>query len=282
MAYHRPTDLKDALDILANTDARILAGGTDIFPTHSGRELHGDVLDITGIAQLGGISRTGDGWQIGATATWSDVANAPLPAAFRALQQAARMVGSLQIQNSATVTGNLCNASPAADGVPPLLVLDAEVEIASLQGARRLPLSEFIQGVRDTALNADEIVTAIHLPQGAVQGVSAFEKLGARKYLVISICMVAARIVVSDKTITNAAISVGSCSPVARRLATLESALVGCRIDDPSAWQDVLEQQVETMLAPIDDIRADAEYRNTAAIEMIQRTILNAAKAGAA
>ncbi len=282
MAYHRPTDLAQALDILATTEVRILAGGTDVFAAHTGRELRGDILDISGITKLGGISRTDDGWRIGATATWSDVASATLPAALRTLQQAARMVGSLQIQNSATVAGNLCNASPAADGVPPLLVLDAVVEIASRQGVRQLPLPEFIQGVRDTALQAGEIITAIHVPQAAVQGTSAFQKLGARKYLVISICMVAARVELSDGMISKAAISVGSCSPVARRLPALEAALVGCRIDNPTAWQDVLEQSFETMLAPIADIRADAGYRTSAAVEMIQRAIQNAAKGGTA
>lgn len=276
MAYHRPTDLAQALDILATTEARILAGGTDVFAAHTGRELRGDILDISGITKLGGISRTDDGWRIGATATWSDVANATLPAALRTLQQAARMVGSLQIQNSATVAGNLCNASPAADGVPPLLVLDAEVEIASSAGVRRLPLPEFIQGVRDTALQKGEIVTAIHVPQAAVQGTSAFQKLGARKYLVISICMVATRIELSGGVISKAAISVGSCSPVARRLPALEAALVGCRIDNPSAWQGALEQSVEAMLTPIADIRADAGYRADAAVEVIQQTIQNA------
>lgn len=282
MAYHRPTALSDAFGILAKSDMPILAGGTDVFAIEAGRELRGDVLDITAIALLEGITQTDDGWRIGATTTWAQVANAALPPAFFALQQAAREVGSLQIQNSATVAGNLCNASPAADGVPPLLALDASVEIGSQNGIRQVPVAEFITGVRKTALQLGEMVTAIHIPASAVQGASAFQKLGARKYLVISICMVAARITLSDRVITEAAISVGSCSPVACQMPILEGVLRGQRYDDPSAWHAVLEQQVDDLLTPIDDIRADAGYRSTVAVEMINRTILDAArKAGA-
>lgn len=281
MAYHRPTNLTDAYGILANLDASILAGGTDAFPVESGRELRGEVLDITAIAALSGITETSAGWRIGATTTWSDVADAPLPPAFAALQQAARQVGSLQIQNSATVAGNLCNASPAADGVPPLLVLDAEIEIGSHSGVRRLPLSGVITGVRKTALHPGEIVTAIHIPQAAAQGRSAFHKLGARKYLVISICMVAARIELSGAVISKAAISVGSCSPIACRLSQLEAALIGLKYNDPSAWRDVLQHQVDDLLTPIADIRADANYRRAAAVELINRAIQDAAREGA-
>ncbi len=281
MTYYRPTDLTDAFEILAQSGARILAGGTDVFPAETGRELRGEVLDITAISELGGITRTKDGWRIGATATWSDVITAPLPPAFNALQQAAREVGSLQIQNSGTVAGNLCNASPAADGVPPLLVLDAMVEIGSGRGVRHLPLSEFIKGVRNTALEPDEIVTAIHVPQAAINGVSAFQKLGARKYLVISICMVAARIKLVDGVISDAAISVGACGPVASRLTALETELVGANISNPSAWHDTIERQITTVLTPIDDIRADARYRITAATELVNSTIIDAIQAHA-
>lgn len=280
MAYHRPTDLQQAYDILANRDVQILAGGTDVFPAQTGAQLHGEVLDLGAIPKLRGIEQADEGWRIGATTTWSDLAQAQLPPAFNALQQAAREVGSLQIQNSATIAGNLCNASPAADGVPPLLVLDANVEIRSKDELRRIPLSEFITGVRQTILEPHEIVTAIHIPQSAVQGASAFHKLGARKYLVISICMVAARLEMANGVIQNAAVSVGSCSPMARRLPELERALIGCNYDDPARWHAVLEQQVHTLLTPIADIRADESYRRTAAVELINRTIQDAALEG--
>lgn len=277
MTYHRPTDLTDAYGILAKEGMQILAGGTDVFPAQAGRELHGDIIDITAIDALSGIAKTATGWRIGACATWSDIINANLPPAFNALQQAASKVGALQIQNSATIAGNLCNASPAADGVPPLLVLDAEVQIGSANGLRQVPLASFITGVRKTTLQAGEIVTAIHIPNAAITGSSAFQKLGARTYLVISICMVAARVQHVNGLIQKAAVSVGACSPVACRLPQLEEALIGHRCDAPDAWKSILEQQVDHLLAPIDDIRADAGYRKTAAVELIIRAIADAA-----
>lgn len=269
--YHRPLDLTEALHILANGGVRTLAGGTDIYPALPHRELSGETLDITAISDLRGIEQSKQGWRIGATTTWTDVLRAKLPPAFDALQAAAREVGSLQIQNSATVAGNLCNASPAADGVPPLLILDAEVEISSLHGTRRLPLADFLLGVRQIDLQNNELLTAIHIPQAAATGGSAFEKLGARKYLIISICMVAVRLEVSSGLIRKAAVSVGSCSPVARRLPVLENAMLGQSPDDPTTWERVLAAEVQNTLQPIDDIRADAKSRGSAAIELTRR-----------
>ncbi len=130
----------------------------------------------------------------------------------------------------ASVAGNLCNASPAADGVPPLMILDAEVELRSASGTRALPLEEFILGNRRTALRAGEMVTAIRIPKASATGASSFQKLGARRYLVISIAMAAARISIGrDGLVEAAAISVGSCSAVAQRLAGLEASLLGLR-----------------------------------------------------
>ena len=109
---------------------RILAGGTDFYPALGAKPLRENVLDINGLAELRGIAETPAHIVIGARTTWTDIVRAPLPPAFDALKQAAREVGSVQIQNAGTVAGNICNASPAADGVPALLVLDAEVELA--------------------------------------------------------------------------------------------------------------------------------------------------------
>src|SRR5262249_60124834 len=106
----------------------------------------GSLIDITSLNEIRGISIERDVIRIGGLTTWTEVIRTPLPRCFDALKSAAREVGSVQIQNRGTVAGNLCNASPAADGVPPLLALDAEVELASSRGSRRLPLSEFLVG----------------------------------------------------------------------------------------------------------------------------------------
>ena len=138
-AYLRPTSIDAALQALASRPLTVLAGGTDFYPARVGRPLDDDVLDITAIASLRGVADAGDHWRIGATTTWSDLANSDTPPLFDGLKRAAREVGGAQIQNAGTVAGNLCNASPAADGVPPLLSLDASVEIASTGGATAWP-----------------------------------------------------------------------------------------------------------------------------------------------
>jgi CO/xanthine dehydrogenase FAD-binding subunit len=274
MAYHRPSELSVALDLLARPGLRILAGGTDIFPGVAARRLSGDFIDITGIDGLAGISARDGVWRIGAATTWSAIGRAQLPPGFSALQQAARMVGSLQIQNSGTIGGNICNASPAADGMPPLLVLDARVEIARAAGVREVALADFVSGVRRIELDPGEMVTAILVPGG--DGGAAFEKLGARKYLVISICMAAARIGMVDGKITRAAVAVGSCSPVARRLPGLEAALIG-RDAGRSVIGDMdVGARIAGELAAIGDIRADAAYRDEAAAELVKRVVVRA------
>lgn len=267
MGYHQAATLTEALD-LAGRGARLLAGGTDLYPG-AGTRLAGSVVDIAGLAELRGIS-AGDGLRIGASTTWSEIAAAALPSACAALQEAALQVGGRQIQNAGTVGGNLCNASPAADGVPPLLVLDAEVELAGAGGLRRLPLSDFLLGPRRVDLRPGEVLVALHLPQAALAGRSRFEKLGARAYLVISIAMVAVRLEILDGQITTARVAVGACGPVARRLTAVEAALLG---PVAGAADRVDAAQVAAGLSPIADVRASAEYRAGAAAELIRRAV---------
>jgi CO/xanthine dehydrogenase FAD-binding subunit len=276
--YARPTTVDAALSLLAADRWRVLAGGTDFYPALGDRAVSEPVLDISALEGLRGIRREEDspgngGWRIGALTTWSDVISTNLPPAYDALKHAARELGSVQIQNRATVVGNICNASPAADGVPPLLILDATIEATSSQGQRHLALADFILGNRATALRPDEIVTGILIPDLSVQGRSHFLKLGSRRYLVISVAMVAARIETgADNRVAGARVSVGACSVVARRLRDLEQALIGKRMDE-SLVQAVLPAQF-SHLSPLDDVRASAEYRSEAACELARRALL--------
>lgn len=272
MNYAQPKQLDQALDLLASGSWSILAGGTDFYPGLRDRMPSGDVLDIYDLDVLRTIEDTGDFLRIGALVTWSDLVAADLAPAFDGLKLAALEVGSIQIQNRATVAGNLCNASPAADGVPPLLTLNAEVELVSAIGKRQLPLQSFILGNRKTSLKSNELLSAVLIPKQALSGNSTFLKLGARKYLVISISMVAARLVCDAQSlIVDAAVSVGSCSLVATRLPTLEQALVG-----QSAATDLgelVEQQHIALLSPIDDVRASKAYRLDASLELLRRAL---------
>jgi len=268
--------LPDALEQLTRPGVSVLAGGTDFYPALQDRPAPADVLDITRIQELKAITKEHSGWRIGAGATWSHMINADVPPVFDGLKAAGREVGSVQIQNAATLAGNLCNASPAADGVPPLLSLNAEVELASQGGIRVLPLHEFILGVRQTAIEPGELLTAILIPNHSQSAVSQFYKLGARTYLVISIAMIAITIVPDDKQcIEEARITVGSCSPVASRLSALETDLVGRPLN--KALVDVVRTEHLSDLSPIDDVRGSADYRLHAVHEILQRQLMSCA-----
>ncbi len=269
--YLNPRDLSDALDRLARGGIRVLAGGTDLFPATQGRLLDGEVLDITGIDGLAGITASPEGLRIGAATPWAQIVRHDGPPALAALKQAAAEVGGRQIQTAGSIGGNLCNASPAADGVPPLLALGAEVELASTRGHRRLPLDRFLIGPRRTALLPDEMLVAVLIPAAALAGGSAFLKLGARSHLVISIAMVAVRLVIEQGRIAAAALAVGACGPVARRLPAVEAALLGLPVAD--AANAIRSEDLAAALTPIDDARASAAYRIEAATELLRRAL---------
>ena len=273
MTYHSPTNLGLALEIAAHPFGKIVAGGTDVCPAAKKGILPAFFLDLTRLEGFAEINDHDGMLRIGAATTWSQIVKCDLPPAFDALKQAAREVGSVQIQNTGTLAGNICNASPAADGVPPLLALDAKVELASAaRGFRVLALSEFIQGVRKTALADDELMTAILIPQTPYKAGSAFKKLGSRRYLVISISMVAAVITCDDDgRIADARVAVGSCSPVAQRLPQLERDIIGKTVHEIK-----LKDEHFAPLSPIDDVRGSGSYRLDVAAEQCVRAIRKA------
>lgn len=269
--YLRPRTLDEAVAWMADPGGQVLAGGTDFYPALGERLPTGTIIDITLLREIRGITFQKDYVRIGGLTTWSEVIRTPLPRGFDALKAAAREVGSVQIQNRGTVAGNLCNASPAADGVPPLLALDAEVELRSAAGQRRLPVAEFITGNRKTVRRIDEIVTAVLVPRTMEDAASAFLKLGARRYLVISISMVAAMLRKDAAgRIAEAGVAVGSCSAVARRLVELERVLVGAASHEVVA---AVRPEHLAPLSPIDDIRATAEYRRDASLALVRRAL---------
>jgi CO/xanthine dehydrogenase FAD-binding subunit len=270
--YVRPTTIDEAIGVLGSQGGRILAGGTDFFPAQGDRPVTGLVLDISALDGLKGIEIGPERIRIGARTTWSEIAAADLPPAFDGLKAAAREVGGWQIQNLGTIAGNLCNASPAADGVPPLLALDAAVELAGPAGRRILPLDQFILGPRRTALAADEMMIAVLVPRPADGASARFLKLGARRYLVISIVMVAAEVTLDDdRRVAHARVAVGSCSAVARRLPALETALAGAATADGLAA--LVQAEHLAPLQPIDDGRATAAYRRDAARTLVGRAL---------
>jgi CO/xanthine dehydrogenase FAD-binding subunit len=270
--YFKPRTLDEAVHNLAAHGGQILSGGTDFYPAQGERPISTPVVDVSGISELRGISIEAEQVRIGGLTTWTDVLRTPLPRCFDALKAAAREVGSIQIQNRGTVAGNLCNASPAADGVPPLLALNAEVELVSRTRTRRLPLASFIVGNRKTLRRPDEVLANILVPRDLDEARSAFLKLGSRRYLVISIVMVAAVVRTDDSgRIKEARIAVGSCSAVAQRLSELEHKLRGSKVSP--GFSQLASAEHLGVLSPIDDVRATAIYRRDAALTLVQRAL---------
>lgn len=280
--YLRPHTIEDALDIVSRKGARIVAGGTDLYPALGDRPPDFDFVDLGRIEGLGEIGQCPEGWLFGARTTWSDILKADLPPAFAGLKAAAREVGSVQIQNRATLVGNLCNASPAADGAPPLMTLGAEVILVGPRGTRRVRVEDFVKGPRKTALRSGEIAMGLHVPRAVAEHRGAFVKLGARRYLVISIAMVAVTLRLDRLgLIRDARVAVGACSPVARRLPVLEAALDGA---EPTALmrEDFVKRSHLRRLAPVSDVRGSAAYRRDAVAELCRRAVLAALGKGAA
>jgi CO/xanthine dehydrogenase FAD-binding subunit len=269
--YFRPETLAEAVQLLARKGGTPLAGGTDYYPSLQGRLAAGTLVDLSRITELSGITLTSQAIHIGGRSTWSEIAACSLGRGFDGLRSAARQVGSVQTQNSATIAGNLCNASPAADGIPCLLALDAEVSLASSAGVRSMPVDEFIVGNRRTLRRSDEILTEVTISRRWEDAGSSFLKLGARRYLVISIAMVAAVLEVDGGRIQQARVAVGSCSAHAIRSRELESALRGQRIR-PGLGEMALGEHLAS-LAPIDDVRGTAGYRRSAALVLVRRSL---------
>ncbi len=273
MDYVSVRDLEEAIRLRAQTGFAVLAGGTDIYPAlENGVHIPG-VIDITAVQTLRApIRRAGDVWTIPSLTTWTDVIESALPPQFDALKQAAAEVGGRQIQNTATVGGNICNASPAADGIAALLALDATVVLQGANGRREVHLAEFIQGNRRTALSRDEILTAVQVPAATGRHASVFKKLGARRYLVISIAMVAVLVDLDAKgLVRRAGIAVGACADRALRLPAVEATLHGRGVDGLARYQ--LPEDALGPLAPIDDVRGSAEYRRHAVKVLVQEAV---------
>jgi CO/xanthine dehydrogenase FAD-binding subunit len=200
----------------------------------------------------------------------------------------------VQIQNQGTVAGNICNASPAADGVAALMALDAEVTLTSRSGSRTLRLEDFILGNRKTLRRADELLTSVQIPRRLENATSSFLKLGARRYLVISIVMVAANLLIDPQgVVREALICVGSCSAKALRLRSLEEALRGVHSKDLASMGGVFRvapspniagpfsDQHFAALSPIDDVRGTVSYRIDAAKTLVARALAACAEKAA-
>jgi CO/xanthine dehydrogenase FAD-binding subunit len=255
---HAPRTLEHALRLRAELpDARPIAGGTDLMVAlNAERERPGALIDLGRVPELRTWRREGDELVLGAALTYAEAASGELASALPALAAASRTVGSPQIRNRGTIGGNLGTASPAGDALPPLLVEDARVELASTRGARTLPLQEFLLGPKQNALGDDELVVAVRLrPSGAAQ---TFMKVGPRNAMAISICSLALS---ADRERGQLRAALGSSAPVAR--------LVVAPLHEADGFAD----RVVAASSPIDDIRGTAAYRRHALGVLTRRAL---------
>jgi xanthine dehydrogenase FAD-binding subunit len=272
--YVRPRSVEEACQWLASERFTIVAGATDIFGTTTADRVDG-LLDISRIDRLRQVETDASDIRIGAAVTWSQLRDAALPGFMAGLQQASATVGSRQIQNRGTIGGNICHGSAAADGVPPLLALDATVEIASNRGHRQVALQHFLHEAPDLRLARDELLEAVRIPIRR-NATSAFLKFGRRNDVTIAVVSAAATIDWSQDGIAEVVhISVGAASRVPVRLHGLERRLAGM---DYRSFEPPVGDADVSGLSPISDIRAGAQYRRHAAQVLVRRSLQKAAE----
>lgn len=275
----RPRSLDEAVRLLGEDPGLVpVAGCTDLM-VQGPVALHAieRVIDLLGLPELRGIRETREtpaGLEIGATTTFSEIRRSEaVRAAFPILAEAAAVVGGWQIQNRATLGGNLANASPAGDSLPVLLALEAVIVAAGPRGLREIPGVEFHTGYRQTALERGEIVAHVRLPRLPEGSFQAFRKVGTREAQSISKVVVALAGRVEEGRIADLRLAAGSVAAVPVRLRAAERAAVGLPLNPETA--DLAGRAAAAEVTPLDDVRSTAEYRRFALERVIRRMMLN-------
>jgi carbon-monoxide dehydrogenase medium subunit len=272
----RPRTLVGALEIMATLEgAQPIAGGTDLIPTF--RDLgckHRNLVDLGLIPELNYVFEDGRYVNIGPTTTHAQLqATNLIREKAQALHDAVDVLGSVQIRNRGTIGGNLCNASPAADTAPPLLVLDAEVAVSSLDDSRWMSLQELFAGPKTTTLDPDELLTGIRFPKTEGSG-SAFHRLCRRRGFTLSVVNAAAYVEREGGTCRSVRIALGSVAPTPVRIDEAEGELEGKRMT--GALIDEAAEACREHVSPIDDVRGTAEYRRDMSAVLVRRALREA------
>jgi CO/xanthine dehydrogenase FAD-binding subunit len=268
-----PGSLQAALeDLAAHPGARPFAGGTDLMVLlEAGHLPPGRYVSLSKCDELLGIEGDANGVRIGARTTYTEIRRSSvLSRDYPLLAAAASETGGVATQNCGTIGGNIANASPAADTPPALLVYDAELELRSLSGQRRIPYLDFHTGYKQMNLRPDEIIAAVHLPSRSPEwrAHDHYRKVGTRRAQAISKVCFAASMRLDRLTVADARIALGSVAPTVIRAQRAERALRGRTIDD-GAIADA-ERALSTDIVPIDDIRSTARYRMKVACNLLR------------
>lgn len=283
-AYWAPASLQEALQHLRGGEVTILAGGTDLMPqSHAGRvTLERGLLNVRRIPELCGIERIDAAVRIGALATVSELMRDPRVREHCGIvAEACDHFASDQLRNAATIGGNVCNASPAGDLLPPLLALDALAELASMPNGRietrLVPLAEFFVGPGKTVRAPNELLCAIRVPLPPPGFVGRFFKFGTRPALDISAIAIGLGGLKRGRALTRVRVAYGAVAPVPMRARATEAALEGTPLDEGTIARIAAVARDE--VRPIDDVRASAWYRRELVYNMTRRILDDVAQA---
>jgi aerobic carbon-monoxide dehydrogenase medium subunit len=277
MRYEAPESLDRAVALLAGApgEARILAGGTDLLVQIRADVVDPDlIVDIKKIKETRTVTQENGGWRIGAAVTGAELKeHAQLKKAWPGVVEAANLIGSTQVQGRATLGGNLCNGSPAADSVPALIAAGALAAIAGPKGRRDLPVEDVLLGPRKLALTKGEMIVSFLLPPRPPRSSDAYLRFIPRTEMDIAVVGAGVSLTVDAAgTITAARVSLGAVAPRVLLVAEAAAAIVGSRLDRPA--QDRLEAAARAACNPIDDKRGTVEFRVQVAGVLARRAAL--------
>jgi CO/xanthine dehydrogenase FAD-binding subunit len=276
--YLRPATLEQALRARAeHPDFMVLCGGTDLLVAAGNKPEPAGIIDVFGLAPLKGVrEREGGGISIGAATTYAEILGSePARRELPALVQAAREIGALQIQARGTLGGNIATSSPVGDSLPVLLALDAVIEVASAAASRMVPYTEFCTGYRKTAMAADELIVAVHIPPRPAGLVQYWRKVGTRKAQSISKVMIAAAARLVEGRVAEVRIGLGAVADRPIRARAVEDAVRGMAPGPEAA--DAARAALATEITPIDDVRSTASYRLAVARNLVARFMVSLA-----
>ena len=273
MRYEAPTTLNDAVSLLSNAtgDARVLAGGTDLLVQLRAEMIEPElVVDIKRIPKLNTIVNDGGAFKIGAVTPCAIIdEHGPLKKAWPGVVEASELIGSTQIQGRASLGGNLCNASPAADTVPALTAAGATITIAGPNKEREIPVEDLCQGPGQTSLATGEVVVSFNLPERLPRSGDAYLRFIPRTEMDIAVVGVAVCVTLERGRVKTARVALGAVAPTAMLVPAAARALVGTSLDDEAL--EKLARACSAACNPIDDKRGTVEYRTRLAGVLAKR-----------
>ena len=281
--YHKPSTLEEAYEILTVSDnPALIAGGTDILvEMKKGLRNHNDLVSLNHIKELKTISEFDNFISIGAAVSFNQIlASSFINEHFPVLSDAVSKIGSHQVRNTGTIGGNICTCASCADSVPVLIVYDAEIELGSSVGTRRMKITDFQLHHHQTSINQNEVLTRVIIKKQKKNFFASFQKFGLRESASISVASIAAGLSIEEKKIKESVVVSGACSPTPVICSSAVDELNGKNISEITKTdliQDIADCAAKD-ISPIDDIRGSAEYRRDIIRVLTKRLILDIIK----